>query len=332
MKISRSWLAGVLALTASAVQSVGAIAEKRVALVIGNAAYTDIAPLKKPPADAGKIADVLKGMGFQVTLSVDAKKDELDRLANAFRQNLEGADVGFFYYSGHGFQTARATQQHPVNNIVAVDFSVESVETELRTLSLDLVIDALRAKARLGYVFMDACRSDPRLAEATQRYAAGQRSVSISRGFSPVSASVPLPPHTKVTDPKRPLGLLIAYATDPGNVALEGEKGQFSPFTSALVKHMSTPGLSISEVMGRVSSDVAIETSGQQTPWSVASLTAGTYQFVPRATGGDAAAARPAPSGGGRSTPSPAAARSSSGGGSNAKLPPNIGVGAGSGF
>src|SRR5262249_35751085 len=123
-------------------------------------------------------------------------------------------------------------------------------------------------------------------------------------------------PTTKPSVAKGPTGLLIAYATDPGNVALEGDSGALSPFTGALAKHLLSPGLSAAEIMGRVSAEVAAQTRGQQTPWNVSSLTAGTYQFTARPP--------PAPSSGTAKAPT-----ARPGGGA---LPPNLGVGVGSGL
>src|SRR5262249_1716807 len=157
-------------------------------------------------------------------------------------------DVGFFYYSGHGFQTNHVDQPHPINHIVPVDFELERADAELETLPLDAIIQPLRARARAGFVFMDACRNDPRLAAASVRIGSGPKAVTISRGFSPYNAGVD-PPDVERTDStpsavrpgtrKVPAGLLIAYATDPGNVALEGNVGELSPFTTALVKHIA---------------------------------------------------------------------------------------------
>jgi uncharacterized caspase-like protein len=124
------------------------------------------------------------------------------------------------------------------------------------------------------------------------------------------------------------MGLLIAYATDPGNVALEGNKGLLSPFTSALVAHMRTPGLSVAEVMGRVSADVSLETQGQQTPWSVASLTAGTYKFLPNS------ALTSAPGRPNTPTRSRTALTEPKSGNAprHSNLPPNLSVGVGAGM
>ena len=290
--------------------------EKRVALVIGNAAYANISPLQKPINDAQKMAEVLRGLNYEVIVGINASKRELDSLAQRFRTALKGADVGFFFYSGHGFQTNRVEQQHPINHIVPVDFNVQEVNTAVGSLALDVIIDALRSQARVGFIFMDACRNDPQLTAASERLASNTRSVTIARGFAPV-AVIEKPSTAKAAPAKGPTGLLIAYATDPGNVALEGDAGAFSPFTGALAKHLVTPGLSAGEIMGRVSAEVATQTGGQQTPWNVSSLTAGTYQFTPKP---------PAPPASGGTAKAPSARPAGS------SLPPNLGVGVGSGL
>ena len=295
--------------------SCAAAPEKRVALVIGNAAYSGISPLQKPRNDAQKMAEVLRGLNYEVILGFDASKRDLDGLAQRFRAALKGADVGFFFYSGHGFQTNRIEQQHPINHIVPIDFNVRDVNTAPSSLALDVIIEAIRSQARVGFIFMDACRNDPQLTAASERLASNTRSVTIARGFAPV-AVVEKAPAAKASVAKGPTGLLIAYATDPGNVALEGETGAFSPFTGALAKHLLAPGLSAAEIMGRVSAEVSAQTRGQQTPWNVSSLTAGAYQFTPKppaaASPGTAKAPATRPGGGG--------------------LPPNLGVGVGSGL
>ena len=142
-------LALIFLWTVLLVAAADARAEKRVALVIGNGAYRDVSFLKKPPNDARKVAAILKDMGFDVTLSIDADKQELERLAADFKAALPSADVGFFFFSGHGFQTANVSQQHPINHIVPIDFDVEKATSELGTVSLDVIVEALRSNARL---------------------------------------------------------------------------------------------------------------------------------------------------------------------------------------
>jgi uncharacterized caspase-like protein len=312
-------LAAILVLVGALIGGSAASAqEKRVALVIGNGAYANITRLQKPINDAQRMAEVLRGLRYEVILGTDVNKSQMESLAQRFREAVKNADVGFFFYSGHGFQTNRMEQQHPVNHIVPVDFKVEQTMTDPATLALDVVIDALRRHARVGFIFMDACRNDPQLTAASQRLASNTRAVSIARGFSPVNVAIDeKQPAAKKKASRGPAGMLIAYATDPGNVALEGDRGTLSPFTGSLVKHLVTPGLSAAEVMGRVSAEVSTETQGQQTPWNVSSLTAGTYRFVPGA---------PSPSTSGT------AAKSSGATPKGSNLPPNLGVGVGGGL
>jgi uncharacterized caspase-like protein len=317
-------MAVALLLLASSSAAPCAAPEKRVALVIGNSAYTGISPLKKPINDAQRMADVLRGMKFEVMLGTDVTKPGMEEMAQKFRAAVKGADVGFFFYSGHGFQTSRVDQQHPVNHLVPVDFKVGDGDVLPSTLALDVVVETLRREARLGFVFVDACRSDPLLTAASARLASTTRSVTITRGFSPVNVDMQQMPAAKKSPSKGPMGLLIAYATDPGNVALEGDTGDLSPFTGSLVKHLATPGLSAAEIMGLVSADVALQTKGEQTPWNVSSLTAGTYRFV------TAPPQPPTASLPNKGSPSSPGSRSSGGGGS--RLPPNVGGGVGLGL
>ena len=188
------------------------------------------------------------------------------------------------------------------------------MSTALGSLALDLIIDAVRSQARVGFIFMDACRNDPRLRAASERLASNTRSVTIARGFAPVAA-IEKASAPKASIGKGPTGLLIAYATDPGNAALEGGLGSRSPFTGALTRHLLAPGLSAAEIMARMSAEVSAQTGGQQTPWNVSSLTAVSCQSTSRP--------QVAPTGG-------AATKAPGRGG--ASLPPNIGVGVGSGL
>lgn len=308
----------------AAISVAPAFAEKRVALVMGNAAYTQISRLQKSVNDAQKMAEILRGMKFEVILAIDVKANELRALASNFQAALKGADVGVVFYSGHGFQTNRAEQQHPINHIVPVDFSIQEANILASTLALDTLIDVLRRNARVGFIFMDACRSDPQLSDASQLLMSASKGVTMARGFSPVSVSETPSAENKTRASKGPAGLLIAYATDPGNVALEVENAKYSPFTGSLIKHLGSPGLSAAEVMGRVSAEVSAETQGLQTPWSVSSLTAGTYKFVAALP---AAPVKP-------SSAAPLAEKAPRTGGAPpqpSRLPPGLGGGVGAG-
>ena len=223
-KTARKFALGLLLLGVSGAVAAAA-PEKRVALVIGNAAYDSISPLAKPINDAQTMAEVLRGMKFEVIVGTNVTKLGMEELAQRFRIAVKGADVGFFFYSGHGFQTSRADQQHPVNHMVPVDFKVQAGDVLPATLALDVIMDTLRRESRVGFIFMDACRSDPALTAAAERQVGSTRAVTVARGFSPVDVGVHKIPFGSNPAAKGPMGLLIAYATDPGNVAFEGERG-----------------------------------------------------------------------------------------------------------
>lgn len=262
-----------------------AAAEKKVALVLGNNAYSQIRPLQKSRDDARGVADVLRGMQYKVTLEFDANASKLRALVDQFRAALKDADVGFFFYSGHGFQTSRSDQPHPVNHIVPTDFSAAHFDIATSTVALDSVIDALKQNARVGFIFMDACRNDPQLEAVSQDLQNGTRAVPISKGFAPVHLAPGTYTMLSRWTGNKPSGLLLAYSTDPGNLAWEGDTGQYSPFTGSLIRHLRTPGLSAIEIMGRVSVEVNQTTKGKQTPWNTFLFTAGMYKFVPEISG-----------------------------------------------
>jgi uncharacterized caspase-like protein len=96
-------------------------AEKRVALVIGNAAYTHIARLQNPANDARLVADTLRDLGFTLTGNgplIDLKKADLDQAVQSFGTQSQSADVALFYYAGHGVQV------HGTNYLIPVDANV----------------------------------------------------------------------------------------------------------------------------------------------------------------------------------------------------------------
>src|SRR5262249_45276407 len=133
-KVAHTLAVAVLLLVWS-IAALWAAPEKRVALVIGNAAYTGISPLKKPINDAPKMADVLGGRKLEVILGTDATKSGMEDRAKKSRPAVRGADVGFFFYPGHGFQTTRVDQQHRVNHLVPVDLKVRDGDVLPATLA-----------------------------------------------------------------------------------------------------------------------------------------------------------------------------------------------------
>lgn len=227
------------------------VAAKRVALVIGNAAYKHVTPLGNPKNDADAVAEVLDELGFEVLKGIDLTHREFGRTVAQFRKKLAGANVALLFYAGHGLQV------HGYNYLTPVDAQLEDVDgLEFEAVRLRSVLALMEREPRTNLVFLDACRDNP-LARNLARNL-GTRSASVGRGFAREETGI---------------GTMIAFATQPGNVALDGDD-KHSPFTKALLKHITTPGQDIANLMRRVRLDVINATSSRQVPWNNSSLTA----------------------------------------------------------
>lgn len=241
-----------------------AAAEKRVALVVGNSAYVHANPLPNPVNDASDMAKALTEVGFEVILGLDLKKPAFDAKVRDFARALEKADVAVFFYAGHGLQAAGR------NYLVPVDASLQ-VERDLdfEAVSVDFVLKQmeLEREGKTNVVFLDACRDNP-LARNLAR-SMGTRSAAIGQGLAQVQTGV---------------GTFIAYSTQPGNVALDGQ-GRNSPFTAALAKGVREPGRNLTSVMIDVRKDVLAVTGGKQVPWDHSALTGDFYFHLASAPG-----------------------------------------------
>lgn len=245
---------GVLALLVLLVVSypVAVRAETRLALVIGNSGYATNA-LQNPKNDAALIARALKVVGFEVVMLVDADQSAMKRAILDFGRKLRASDaVGLFYYAGHGVQVGGE------NYLIPVGADIKDVEeAALQGVSLAELLKTMeRASGRLNIAILDACRDNPFL--STTR--------SGARGLAHVKA---------------PSGTLIAYATAPGEVALDGSGGH-SPYSAALAEAIPTIGISLDEVFRKTRRKVLEVTANKQTPWEHSSLT-GEFFFRPKA-------------------------------------------------
>jgi uncharacterized caspase-like protein len=236
----------------------GAAADKRVALVIGNSAYQHTAPLRNPSNDASDMAAKLRALGFDVIEGTDLTKSEMESRIRTFSDKLTGSDVGLFFYAGHGLAVDGK------NFLAPVDASLKSdADVDFETVELNLVLKQMERNSRLSLVFLDACRNNP----LATSLASGSRSLAVSRGLARVEKAV---------------GMMIAFATRPEDVALDGE-GRNSPFTGALLRHIDQEGASVNDLMIEVRNDVLKATDGKQVPWENSSLT-GQFYFKPTAT------------------------------------------------
>ena len=252
------------------VMPTAATAQKRVALVIGNAAYQHAGKLFNTINDATDMAAALKKVGFQVVEGFDLDKAATDRKIRDFATALTGAEAGIFFYSGHGLQVAGQ------NYIVPIDAELSTVAAlELEMVRLETVHRIMERLTTTNILFLDACRNNP-LARNLAR-AMGARAVEVGRGLAPVQSGV---------------GTLISFSTQPDNVALDGS-GRNSPFTGALVKHMAGSSDDLGSLLIEVRNDVVKETQGRQVPWEHTALT-GKFYFS-RSSGTTGAIATPAP-------------------------------------
>ena len=220
---------------------------KRLALVIGNGAYTNVSPLKNPPNDARDMATSLKSLGFEVTSGINVNQRDMKRLIREFGQRLKQGGSGLFYYAGHGVQSKGR------NYLIPIDADIQSeAEVEDTGVDVNLVLGFMdEAQNGLNIVILDACRNNP--------FARSFRSAG--DGLAQVDA---------------PTGTLIAYATAPGRVASDGQS-QNGLYTSELLKQMRVPGVPVTEMFMRVRAEVMKQTANKQVPWEASSLVGSFY-------------------------------------------------------
>ncbi len=248
----------VFAVLAFCASSHAALAEKRVALVVGNSAYENVVGLTNPAHDAAVISDMFKRAGFDV---VDAKHDlknaEMRRALREFTDKARDSDIAVIYYAGHGIEV------NGVNYLVPVDAMLErDTDAYDEAISLDRILQAIEPAKRLHLVILDACRNNPFLKKMTRTVA----SRSMDRGLIGVE------PNGQNT--------LIAYAAKAGFTAMDGD-GQNSPFALALLKHLTTPGLDLRRSLGLVRDDVLAATANKQEPYYTGSLGGEDMALVP---------------------------------------------------
>ena len=260
-----------LAAAAFLLVSEPAFAEKRVALVLGNSNYRNVAPLANPVNDSARIASTLKDAGFDV---VDSRRDlpaaETRRALRDFADRARDADIAVVYYAGHGIEVDGA------NYLIPVDARLER-DTDIydEGLSLDRILIAIEPAKKLRLVILDACRDNP-FSRTMKRTVASR---AIGQGLAKVEPTSP--------------NVLIAYSAKAGSTAADGD-GKNSPFTSALSHHLTKPGLDVRRAFGFVRDEVLKTTGNKQEPFVYGSLGGDDVPLVPAPVA--AAPATPAPS------------------------------------
>jgi WD40 repeat protein len=221
---------------------VGKFHGRRLALVIGNANYSQAAKLTNTANDAKSMEAVLKEMNFEVTTVVDGSYEAMKEAIYTFGDRIQDVDVSIFYYAGHGLEV------DGTNYLVPVDANIQSaLDVKLKTIPLTGVIRTMEFAndEGLNMIILDACRNNP--------FPTGKRSGG--SGLARVQA---------------PSGTLIAYATDPGSTASDGDKAN-GLYTGELVKQMKIPQR-IEDIFMNTRNQVEHMSNGTQRPWEEARL------------------------------------------------------------
>lgn len=255
------WFTLFLALFLVCVACSPAAAEKRVALVIGNGAYTKVPQLPNPPHDAAAMADMLRRTGFEIVESkTDIGVEAMRRALRDFSDEVRDADIAVVFYAGHGMEINGTNYLIPVDATIARDVDVED-----EAVPLDRVLRTIEPARRLQLVILDSCRDNP-FVRSMRRTLSASRSVRSGHGDIDERS---LSPNT-----------LVAYAQKAGATAEDGA-GADSPYTMALLKHLPTPGLDIELALRRVRDEVLKATKNQQEPFKYGSLGGSEVPLVP---------------------------------------------------
>ncbi|TAN58872.1 MAG: hypothetical protein EPN20_15840, partial [Magnetospirillum sp.] len=224
--------------------------ERRVALIIGNDSYKNLPKLSNAANDSRAMAAELKAAGFETTVKINTGRREMLAAINEFSGRLSAGAVGLFYYAGHGIQAKDR------NFLIPVDAQMDTEDDlEADGIEAGKVLRGMEeAHNRLNIVVLDACRDNPL-----------PKGRSASRGLAVMPA---------------PTGTFVAYATGPGQIAQDGDKGANGVFTGELVKALRQPGLSIEQVFKAAAGGVRDRTGGRQVPWIQASIQ-GDFYFRP---------------------------------------------------
>jgi hypothetical protein len=215
---------------------------KKIALIIGNSTYPD-SPLKNPVNDAIAVQERLTRLGFKTLKRTDATNKRMEEGLNKFSSHLNFCEVALFFFAGHGMQIDGK------NYLTAIDTKFDKeIDAKYSSLPLDKVIEIMEnGTNQTDIIMLDACRNNP--------YERRWRGVD-SRGLAPVYA---------------PKGMIIGYATSPGQVAYDGD-GENGAYTDAFLKHVSTPDITIEDLFKRVRNTLSSSTRGRQISWEHTSL------------------------------------------------------------
>jgi Caspase domain len=226
--------------------------EIRIALIIGNGNYSNLPKLSNPANDAKSIADSLKQIGFQTALALDASEQTLRRELRKFANESTKASIAVVFYAGH------RAQVNGDNYLLPVDMEIAHTEADIQLtgLKVDDLVNSVRSNTKI--VFLDACRDNPALYK------------NLVQGRSARAVGLAPPVASNLDQVKAGGGVFIAYATESGSIAEDGQ-GKHSPFTQALLRNLQKP-ISIDDMFSFVTKEVRLTTKNKQRPYKYASL------------------------------------------------------------
>ncbi len=260
-------ISGVRDMTALAVRILTAIflfitwstyanADKRVALVIGNSEYETRLRLLNPSNDAQDLADSLRSLGFDVIMRINADRQSFLQALAEFSRAVTGAEIGLFFYAGHGMQFNGSNYLMPIGARLQDEVSVR-----FDLVALEEVQRALERSAGVRILVLDACRNNPLAAELARSMRASNRDAGITRGLARIEQA---------------RGTVVAYSTQANEVAEDGT-ARNSPYTRALLDNLREPGLEIGVMFRKVATRVYQATGGKQVPELSISLLSEVY-------------------------------------------------------
>ncbi len=235
-------------------------AGKRVALIIGNSTYQTVPQLPNPSRDATAVAKMFRDAGFDsVDLVLNVGNLEFKRAMRKFEAAADQAEMAVVYYAGHGLEIATTNYMIPVDARLASDRDAED-----EAIPLERLVSAADGASRLRLVILDACRDNPFNNSMRRERKIATRAVAAGLGkVEPTSSDT-----------------LVAYAAKAGSTADDGD-GEHSPFTAAILKDLTIPGLDVRLAFGRVRDDVLKTTGNRQEPYVYGSLGGGNVSLVP---------------------------------------------------
>jgi hypothetical protein len=235
-------------------------ADKRVALIVGNSRYQTVPQLPNPARDANAVAQMFRDAGFDsVDLQVDVGNLEFKRAIRRFEATADDADIAVVYYAGHGLEIGATNYLIPTDARLASDRDADD-----EAIALERMVSSADGAKRLRLIILDACRDNPFVGTMRRERKVANRAVSGGLGqVQPTSTDT-----------------LIAYAAKAGSTADDGD-GQHSPFTTAVLKNLTVPGLDVRLAFGRVRDEVLKNTGNRQEPFVYGSLGGNNVSLVP---------------------------------------------------